>query len=244
MRANTGRLEDALNRLAPFIVVVVVVTIAYFLFLQEPLHAYFRSRTDAASLQSRVKTLQNSRARAVNSPPVDLQASVREYEKQMADSDRVSDVSAILAKAVLDHAPAGKLRGFSIETSDRISVATPTRQQAPAVTPGNISTIPDPRLSLFPGTVSYTPLKMTFSSTFEAIAAVIWKLQGLPTMIEIKSATLTRGLPLMKIELLLWVYQRAEPASQDPGATPPPVTPTPAPAPAGPRVARLMGAEG
>ena len=68
----------------------------------------------------------------------------------------------------------------------------------------------------------------------------MWKVRDLPTTVEVKSATLTRGLPLMKMEVLIWVYQRGAAVSQEPGPAPgAPGTP----APVGPRVAELMSAE-
>jgi hypothetical protein len=90
----------------------------------------------------------------------------------------------------------------------------------------------DPRLALFPYEVSYTPLRVTFESTFEAAGNVLWQLRDLPTIVEVRSATLTRGLPLMKTELLVRVLQRgstidsgqagipvaAPPAAQNPTA--------------------------
>jgi hypothetical protein len=245
VNAHTGRLGDALNRLMPFLIVVAIVTVAFFLFIQAPLNAYLRSRSDVAALQVRMKTLQDARARAGNSPQVDLAASIRAFESQMAADDKVSDVTAILAKSVIDHAPADKLRGFSIETGDRIQISSDAARAVPVAAIGSVGTTPDPRLSLFPASVSYTPVKVTFSSTFEAIAGFMWTVKDLPTTVEIKSSTLTRGLPLMKMELLIWVYQRGSSASPEPGVAPSaPGAPVSGAAPVGPRVARLMGAEG
>ena len=104
-------------------------------------------------------------------------------------------------------------------------------------------TEPDARLALFPYTVAYAPVKVSFSSTFEGIANFIWKVRDFPTTVEVKSATLTRGLPFMKMELLLWVYQRGAAIGQAPasGAPSPAGTAT---NPVAPRVARLTGAEG
>jgi hypothetical protein len=240
VNGNAGRLSDAIERLLPFLIVVGIVTSAYFWLIQTPLNAYLRTRTDLVSLRGRVKNAQDGVARAGSTAPVDMQAALTQFEAQVAPDDRVADVTAILAKAVLDSAPADQLRGFAIETSDRIKA---NDQGAPRVTAATLGTAPDPRFALFPYSVTYTPVKLTFSSTFEAIASVLWKVRDLPTTIEVKSATLTRGLPLMKMELLIWVYQRGRSANPDQGVAPAgPAGPTIAPV--GPRVARLAGAEG
>ena len=246
MNVNTGRLGDAITRLLPFIIVVAIVTFAYFWFIQTPLNAFLRARTDVTALQSRLKTAREAVARAGGVPAVDLQASMHEFEKQMSKDEKVSDIAAILAKAVLDAAPADKLKEFRIETSDRIKAIEGGGRAAPASS-SNALAGPDPRFSLFPVEVSYTPVKLVFSSTFEAIATVMWKVRDLPTTVEVRSATLTRGLPLMKMELLIWVYQRGEAAVSSEQAAPPdaPAVPgRPTTAPVGPRVARLTGAEG
>jgi Tfp pilus assembly protein PilO len=244
--ANTGRLSDAIERLLPFLIVVAIVTFAFFFFIQTPLNAYLRTRTDTAALETRLQTARDSVARAAGTPPVDIQASITLFEKQMASDERVADVTALLAKAVLDSAPADKLRGFVIETSDRIKAEADEggRAKARPVTTSTVGTSPDPRLSLFPYKVAYTPVKVAFSSTFEGIANFMWKVRDLPTTIEVKSATLTRGMPFMKMEMLIWVYQRGAAISPEPAPVAPGTPAGPSVNPIVPRVAQLTGAEG
>lgn len=243
MRANTGRLSDAIDRLLPFIVVVAIVAFAFFWFIQAPLNAYLQTRTETAALQARLKTAQDSVARASGTPPVDLRSSLEMFEKQMATDDKVAEVTALLAKAVIESVPADKLRGFVIETSDRIKMGSDVsgRSGAPKVMVSQVGLSPDPRLALFPYTVTYTPVKVSFSSTFEGIANLMWKVRDLPTTVEVKSATLTRGIPFMKLELLVWVYQRGASVGQEQAPTAPA---GPMASPIVPRVARLTGAEG
>jgi len=247
VNASTGRLSHAIERLLPFLIVVAIVTFAYFWFIQAPLNAYLRTRTDLDSLHSRLRIAQDGVDRAAHTAPVDVQASITAFEAQMSPDDRVADVTAILAKAVLDHAPADQLRGFAIETSDRIKGTGQGVPGAPQrVTAATVGTAPDPRFALFPYAVTYTPVKVTFSSTFDAMANVLWRVRDLPTTVEVRSATLTRGLPLMKMELLLWVYQRGGAMSPDQAAPPdaPAAPGGPTTAPVGPRVALLAGVEG
>ena len=127
----------------------------------------------------------------------------------MSAEDRVADVAAVLARAVLASAPAGQLRSFVIETGERLSSLP--RAGAPAgAGPGNGVADADPRLALFPYAVSYTPMRVSFESTFEAAGSLLWRLRDFPTVVEVRSLTLSRGLPLMKTELLVRVLQRGD----------------------------------
>ena len=94
----------------------------------------------------------------------------------------------------------------------------------------------DPRLALFPHAVSYTPLRVTFESTFEAAGNLLWQLRDLPTLVEVRSAALTRGLPLMRTELLVRVLQRVDPTDAGTPAMPAATGPA-APGQTGPRLA-------
>lgn len=211
MKPRTGGLAEALERLLPFLTIVAMVTAGWFWFVQPRFGAYLRARTDAAALEERVRTLQEASGRARPQPPADLARTEREFEARVAADDKVADVAAALARAVLASAPAGRLRAFVIESGDSMV--------------GD-----DPRLALFPYAVRYTPVRVSFESTFEAAGNVLWQLRDLPTVVEVRSATLTRGLPLMTIDLVVRVLQRggttegaspAMPAATGPGAASP-----------------------
>ena len=158
----------------------------------------------------------------------------------MSRDDKVADVAAALAHAVLDDAPAGQLRSFVIETGDRVPQGSTPAARRFAAGHGIGGGWPDPRLALFPYAVSYTPLRVTFESTFEAVGNVLWQLRDLPTMVEVRSATLTRGLPLMKTELLVRVLQRGEAIDGAPSLAPGAASSAP-PGPTAPRVAGSPG---
>jgi hypothetical protein len=86
-------------------------------------------------------------------------------------------------------------------------------------------------------------VRITFESTFEAAASFLWRVRDLPTAVEIRSATMTRGLPLMKVEVLIRVFQRGD--LVDPGPAIPTGEPASTPAgPTAPREAQFTGAEG
>lgn len=237
------RLTEALDRFLPLIITAGIVAVAYFLFIQTPLNTYLRARTEITSLQGRLRTARENVARASGVPAVDVQASLALFEKQMSPDEKVSDVTAIFSKAVLDSTSAEKLRTFVIETSDRIKAAEGSQNKAVTASTGTLATSPDPRFGLFPYKVHYTPVKVAFSSNFEGIANFMWKIRDLPTIIEVKSATLTRGLPFMKMEILVWVYQRGPQVTEQPAPppaqapAPPPAQPNPLAVPTVPRIA-------
>jgi len=208
---RTGRLGEGLEQRLPLLTIVSIVAAGWFWCIQPRLDSYLRARTDVAAIEERVRTLQQASSRAQPRPPADLDRTQREFEARMSAEDEVADVAAALARAVLASAPAGRLQSFVIETGDRTSPA----EQGGA---GDVSRASarsgidgaDPRLALFPYEVSWTPLRVTFESTFEAAGKVLWHLRDLPTVVEVRSATLTRGLPLMKTDLLVRVLQRRD----------------------------------
>jgi hypothetical protein len=233
---RTSGLADALERLLPFLTIVAVVTAGWFWFVQPRFGAYLRARTDAAALEERVRTLQQATARARPQPPADLERTQRAFEAHVSADDKVADVAAALAQAVLASAPAGKLRSLEIEAGDSVSSRTLGGTAATARAPGGGTDGGDPRLALFPYAVSYTPVRVSFESTFEAAGNLLWQLRDLPTGVEVRSAALTRGLPLMKTELLVRVLQRGD-TIDDAGAPMPGVTGPAVASPTAPRLA-------
>ena len=237
MTHRLGAFGGALERLLPFLTFVVVFTAGWFWFVQPRFDAYLRARTEAAALEERARTMQQASKRGQPEPPADFERTEREFEARMSADDKVADVASALAHAVLANAPAGSLRSFVIETGDRASQAP---HGGPADT-GGAFTGPgvdgaDPRLALFAHAVSYTPVRVTFESTFEAAGNLLWQLRDLPTLVEVRSAALTRGLPLMRTELLVRVLQRGEPIDAGPPAMPA-ATGLAAPGQTGPRLA-------
>jgi hypothetical protein len=240
VKARTAGLAETLERLLPFLTVVVIITAGWFWFVQPRLVVYLRSRTDTAALEERVRTLQQASNRAQPAPAADLERTAREFEARVSAGDKVAEVAAAFAQAVLANAPAGQLRSFVIDAGDRASTS---RGAAAERTSASGSDGADPRLALFPYAVSYTPLRVSFDSTFEAAGNVLWQLRDLPTVVEVRSATLTRGLPLMKMELLVRVLQRG--GTIDAGAYAlPAVVAEPVPGPTAPRLAPSAGEPG
>jgi len=244
VRTPAPRWREVFQRLLPFLVVVSVAACGYLWLVQPRLGAYLRARSDAAMLRDRVKTLQASAARALPLAPSNAQAALGEFERRVASQDRVTDVAAALSRAVLDSAPADKLRTFTIETGDRVQHGDDSggRGSAQAGDPAGWGG-PDPRFGLFPYAVTYTPIRIGFESTFEAAGDFLWKILDLPTMVEIRSVRLTRGLPLMRSEVVVRVYQRGDAADAGQAAAPTGAPPAPG-GPTAPRLAVTAGSKG
>ena len=241
MKARTDGLAQALERLLPLLVFAAIITAGWFWFVQPRLATYLRAGTDTAALEERARTLQLAAAKDRSAPPVDLDRTQREYESRVSADDRVAEVAAALAKAVLASAPEGELRAFSMDAGDRVSA--PRGADRDTGTPGSAPEDGDPRLALFPYAVSYTPLRLSFESTFETAGTLLWRLRDLPTTVEVRSAVLTRGMPLMKTELLVRVLQRGD-AAEIPLPAVPSSAAAPDPNPTAPRLAPSLSGAG
>lgn len=232
MKARTEELAQALERLLPLLVFAAIITAGWFWFVQPRLATYLRASTDTAALEERARTLQLAADKDRSAPPADLDRTQREFEARVSSDDRVAEVAAALAQAVLASAPAGELRAFVMDAGDRVTA--PRGADRDTGTPGSAADGADPRRALY--SVSYTPLRLSFESTFETAGGVLWRLRDLPTTIEVRSAVLTRGMPLMKTELLVRVLQRGE-AAEIPMPVVPPSATAPDPNPTAPRLA-------
>ncbi len=245
MSAVTAKSNSVVDRLAPFVIVVVIVTMAYVSYIQPQLTQFLRDRNDVTTLDVRVRTLQDVITRASGQKAPDEKPALAAFEERVSADDKVADVVEFMAKAAVESTPKERLRALSVETGDTLGVDRGAGAGGRASS-GSGSDQIDPRVGLFPVPVRYTPVTVSFESTYEAIASFVGKIRNLPTTVEIRSATLTRGVPLMKIELTVWVYQRVGAAVDQPVG---PFAPGPAPGippgiPTVPRVAQVAGAEG
>ncbi len=215
---------------------VVIITAGWFWFVQPRLWLYLRSRTDTAALEERVRTLQQASDRAQPAPAADL-------ERTRASSRRASRPRTRWPRWLRRLAQAGARE----RSGGAVAIVRDRHRRPRFDLPGSRggahvsvrndgSDGADPRLALFPYAVSYTPLRVSFDSTFEATANVLWQLRDLPTVVDVRSATLTRGLPLMKTELLVRVLQRGD-AIEAAAATVPAAAAAPVPGPTAPRLA-------
>lgn len=236
MSTSTSRLTGAIERFLPLIVFVVILVFAFFWFIQPKLTAYLASRGEVQTLEAQLQALRNSVGQGRTEPPADSAAIIRRFESLVSPDDKVPDVVEFLVRTATASAPKDRFRGLQVETGE--SQLPVGGDRGPRVA-GASATESDPRYSLFPVSLTRTPVTVTFESTFEAIAEFAWRLRDLPTLVEIRSLELTRGLPLMKAQLTVFVYRRG-PAVPDESLVPATQT---APPPTVPRVALAMPAD-
>jgi hypothetical protein len=215
-----NRTSDSLSRYLPVAVAVIIIALGYVWFIQPRLSDYLRDRDEIASLENRVQSLQSTvdRGRSVKSP--DVAATLHLYEERVSADDHVSDVVELLARQALDSAPAGRVKALQIATGTSATWA-PGQAAAPSRTDAELADQPDPRFGLFPSSVIYTPVTVSFDSSYEAITSFAWRLRDMPTLVEIRAMELTRGLPLMHATFRLFVYQRGPAAPVAPRTSAP-----------------------
>lgn len=207
MNRNLLSTGSALDRYLPLALGALILLIGYARFVQPNVSEYFRLRGEVQVADARVKGLQETAARERTQGPVDEGPGLKEFERLVPEQDNVVEVVEKLIRSALDGVPKDRVRNLSIQTgerSDRVDAAS-TRSGAS----GDSS---DPRLGLFNARLSQTPVTIAFESYFDVIGEFIWRLRDTPTIVEVRSATLTRGLPLMKVELTVLIYQRTGPA--------------------------------
>lgn len=231
-----NRATDTFERVIPVVLVAAIALVGYFWFAQPRIAEYLTNRNEIRLLETQVRGLQDEVNRGRGVAPVDEAAALRLFDERVSTDDKVSEIVETLAKAALDSAPKGQVRGLQIQTGE----SQPWRPgPAQARTGDAASEAPDPRMGLFPVPVTYTPVTVSFESSYAAISRFVWRLRDMPTLIEIQSMDLARGLPYMKARLRILVYQRGE-APSGPGVA----APGPAASPVVPRVAGLSTAEG
>jgi hypothetical protein len=193
------------SRVLPLAVALVVLVAGYLWLVQPRIADYRRIRVEAQTLETRVRLLQETvdRGRALDGS--DRPDALRLFEKRVSDRDRVADVVERLTRAVAESAADGRLRNLTIATGDQ---AARSIQVRPAAV-GETDTA-DPRWTLFPYSLTHTPVSLSFEASYATIAGFFSRIRDLPTAVEIRSVKLTRGLPLMSVEMTAFVVRRGD----------------------------------
>ncbi len=238
-----NRATDTFERAIPFVAVAAIALVGYFWFVQPRIAEVLRNRTEIANLEGRVRTLQDTVNRGKGVVTPDEAAALKLFDERVSKDDTVSEIVEMLARTAQASAPDGRVLGLRIETGQPVTWQ-PGQRPATVAAGGDtdVPDSPDPRFGLFPVALKYTPVTVSFESSYGAIARFVWQLRDLPTTIEIRSMALQRGLPLMKASIRIFVYQRGDTVVSP--AVPLPGPGGPASGPAAPRVARLSLAEG
>jgi len=231
-----NRVNTAVERWLPVAVALVIVVLGYVWILQPRVADYMRSRTETQTLQTRVQVLQDAVARGRGGEAPDESAALKQFEARVSPDDRTADVVQALTKALLDSATDGKLRSLVVNTGeDAVSAAG----GAPRVVFSGGNESIDPRWSLFPYALTHTPVMVSFEASYATIARFLWRVRDLPTAVEVRQLELTRGLPLMKMQLTVFVFRRSDVRTGAVSADAPPAPPAgPDDNPLTPRVTR------
>lgn len=223
MNARLSAFGATLRRLLPIIVALVVVAIGFVWFAEPRVVEMLRWQTESRGLENRVATLRTSIDRAGRAPAAGQDEVMRQFEARTPSDDKVADLIEMLAKRALDAKAPGRLRGLLIEAGQRVSFSAPaagSSESGPrvAVPPSEPESV-DPRLSLFGGPFDYTPISLSFLSTYDRVGDFLWRCRDLPTTVEIRTLDISRGLPLVKVRMTLFVFQRTGAST---GSTPSP----------------------
>ncbi|MBI1873723.1 MAG: hypothetical protein HYS05_07530 [Acidobacteria bacterium] len=211
MNARLSALGATLRRLLPIIVALVVVAVGFMFFVEPRVAELLRRQTESRGLENRVATLRSSIDRAGRTPASGQDEVMRQFEARTPAEDKVADVIEMVAKRALDPKAPGRLRGLLIEAGQRASFGAPDVASVSGPRVAGTPTQPDavdPRLALFGGPFDYTPISLSFLSTYDRVGDFFWRCRDLPTTVEIRTVEITRGLPLVKVRMTMFVFQR------------------------------------
>jgi hypothetical protein len=194
-------------RAVPFVAALVIVVGGYVWFVQPRISAYRQNLAEVTRLETRVRALHDAVKNGGGAPSPDGASALALFDPRLSTDDKVPEVVERLARLAGESAPAGRVRGVTITTGDPVQAQAANEASSPGS--GGVA-IPDPRFGLFPGPVAYTPVTVSFESSYEAIAGFAWRLRDLPTIVEVRSVELTRGLPLMRVAVQMLVFQGGE----------------------------------
>jgi hypothetical protein len=208
----SGIRSVSVERAVPLVACLGLVVVGY-VFAIAPLVAEYRQhRADATRLEARIHALQDAVSRGRSSVAPDESAPLVLFDRRVSADDAVADVSERLARLAEDSAPKGGLRALRLTTGDVVEREGGAAPATPAATGADL------RVGLFPTKVTVTPVTMTFESSYESVARLAWRVRGLPTLVDIESIELSRGLPYMRATLHLLVYRRAGVSAPPAGA--------------------------
>jgi hypothetical protein len=194
------------ERFAPYFVALTLIVIGCVFAVQPLVAGHLRDRDEATRLEGRVRALQQAVAGSRSLAAPDEAAPIVIFDQRVSKGDVVADVAERLARLADESAPKGRIRSIRISTGE--AVGNETASDASARSDDGAAG-PDIRFGLFPSTVSATPVTVSFESSYDAVARFAWRLRGLPTVVDIESVQLTRGLPLMRASIRVLVCRRA-----------------------------------
>lgn len=202
------RCQPLLIVLAP----VAVLAVSFFAFIQPRMTAGKTAHARLAPLEQRVVSVQAALAAAPAAEAGDARNTMPEFERRTPAGDRVPDLLEQLAGLAAADAAGEKVQHLLLETGKRVVPPPPKAGEAPRVATIEPDAM-DPRLALFRTPLSYTPVTMTFESSYARLGRFFWELRALPTLVEVRSVEVgpvAQG-DVVHTRLVILAFQRATP---------------------------------
>lgn len=237
MTAPTRYLPATLRRVLPIVVPIAIVAAGLLLFVQPSLSSALRAASEAGQLESRIVSLR--RLVTTGGATADGRGAVlAEFARRVPLEDRTPELVEQLARLALDPPDTTQARGLVIDTGRRVrSDDTPAAGAPRPAAPLAPGLSVDARWRLFPVALAYTPITVSFRCTYDRLGRVLWRLRGLPTLVEVHDLEVTRALPLLKVTMVIYALQRLGPVTASTPAPQVPMAPgDPATIPAPPPV--------
>jgi hypothetical protein len=210
MNVTRQTVQPTLERLAVVLVPLVVLVVGIMWFVQPRFADTLRTQADLRGLEERVASLKVAASSGSAIEAADAAESVREFERRVATDDRTASLTEKLAHLALDPPDLDEARNLQIDAGARVQADNPGAVGEPRVGGASQTSI-DPRFSLFPVSLQYTPITVTFEATYDRLGQFLWNLRDLPTLVEVRSLEVKRALPLIQIKLVLLAFQRSAP---------------------------------
>jgi hypothetical protein len=221
--AATDRFNLIAPRALPLLAGLVVLGLGYYWFVGPNVVGFTKAQAEARALDLRVKMLRQAVGQGQSGKSPDGNEAFKRFEERVSKDDRVAEVSELLVKAVTESATDGKLRNLAMGTGGEL-----TRGATEPVRAATDARTIDARWALFPYNLTFTPVTISFDSSYSTIAGFFAKIHDLPTTIEIQSVKLTRGLPLMHAQITVLVFRRGDRVATAEVLEPERAAPTPA----------------
>lgn len=195
------RLPALARRIIPIVVPILIVAIGAMYFVVPMIASSLSAANEVRPLEDRAALLR----RQVANPGAigDTRAAIAEFERLVSAEDKVPQVMERLAQLALEPQDFDQARALSIEAGQKVT-SDASRFQSPDAPAGSL----DPRWALFPVVIEYTPITVTFESTYDRLGSFLWRLRDMPTLVEVRSLEVTRALPLLKVKVVLAALRR------------------------------------
>jgi hypothetical protein len=201
-------LRAALGTL-PAVTALALLTVVGVLLVKPRAAATMASRMEIRTLETRAGMLRGILSRSTESADRDVGALEHDIGEKLRAEDRTPELVERLAAYALEQGGPSEIRALLIETGEAVRHEPPGTAALPRAA-GSLRQPDDPRLALFRTPLVSTPVTLTAETTAERIAGVLWRVNQLPALCEVKSLEIESNRPLVKVRLELRALRREE----------------------------------